>query len=458
MKLLRKLAPLGFAAVLGLTACDEFIAPPTEDPNNIPEANIDQLFVGTQVNGYLFNGGTISRIASVWTQQMAGTARQWADFDRYTFNDGDFTMMNSLYFGGGLVDIRKARALAEASGRPEYEGILKIHEAWYMGLGASLWGDLPYSEAVNPEIDAPALDEQAEIYAALQSLLDEAVADLAAGPGVGGPAGADFNFGGDPAAWTAVAHSLKARLHMHWAEVDPSRYAMALAEAEQGISSASGTWVQVHSSATTEANPWNLFELSRSGDILAAERMVERLKATDDPRLQLYFKQATGDFAGEYVGSPPGTPAGDPGQQSSPLNVPATPAFGQAILSCAETQLIAAEASYQLGDEEGARQAMLDGIACQEDFWGVDIPEPDAALSGEDLLEEIMEQKWVALFLNPEAYNDYKRTCLPALGPAPGTTGLPGRFLYSDDEREANPNIPDPGDQPQRNDNDPNPC
>ena len=34
-----------------------------------------------------------------------------------------------------------------------------------------------------------------------------------------------------------------------------------------------------------------------------------------------------------------------------------------------------------------------------------------------------MEEKYVTLFLNIEAWNDYKRTCLPALAPAPTALG-----------------------------------
>ena len=67
-----------------------------------------------------------------------------------------------------------------------------------------------------------------------------------------------------------------------------------------------------------------------------------------------------------------------------------------------------------------------------------------------------MDQKYIALFLNAEVYNDYKRTCLPAITERAG--GMPGRLFYGQDERQSNSNIPEPAQQKIRNDNDPNAC
>jgi hypothetical protein len=69
-----------------------------------------------------------------------------------------------------------------------------------------------------------------------------------------------------------------------------------------------------------------------------------------------------------------------------------------------------------------------------------------------------MEQKYIAQFLNPDVFNDYKRTCLPDI--TERTNGMPGRLLYSGNERRANSNVPDAGIAPngKYNDNDPTPC
>ena len=67
-----------------------------------------------------------------------------------------------------------------------------------------------------------------------------------------------------------------------------------------------------------------------------------------------------------------------------------------------------------------------------------------------------MTEKYIRLFQSPETWSDYRRTCLPALVPAPGSAFIPARFVYPLSERNANTSIPDAG--PLQNWNDPNPC
>jgi hypothetical protein len=67
-------------------------------------------------------------------------------------------------------------------------------------------------------------------------------------------------------------------------------------------------------------------------------------------------------------------------------------------------------------------------------------------------------EEWISLFQNIEAWNAYKRNCAPKLTPAGTATDVPGRLVYGLAERNANPNIPSPSQQPARNKNDPKAC
>jgi hypothetical protein len=72
-----------------------------------------------------------------------------------------------------------------------------------------------------------------------------------------------------------------------------------------------------------------------------------------------------------------------------------------------------------------------------------------------------MTEKYIALFQNPETWNDYKRTCLPVLHPARNKTVIPGRLVYGATEMSTNPNAPSADAQDVftvRNPNDPNAC
>ncbi len=464
----------GAALLAGSMGACDFIKPTETNPNRVPEANIDQLFVGIQVNTFFFSEGQVSRILSMWMQQMAGTDRQFQAIDQYTFGedvaDGEWS---TIYTGGGLLDIREGIRIAEEGGFRPYAGALKVQEAYLIGMSASIWGDIPYSQAANAsEFPTPVLDDQAAVYAAVQTRLDEAIADLAQTGRFPG-ASIDFSFGGDKAKWAAAAHSLKARYYMHWVEAAGAGgthpacaragsgnncLTNALAEAQLGISSAAGDWKTFHTSTATESNFWVQFLSERSGYISAGQFGVDALKSRNDPRLALYYSQ---DADGEYTGSPPGTNSSDPNTDASSLSEQGYGAvdFRIPMVSCAETQLIIAEVHFRQGNEPAARTALNAAIACEEARLGVDIATPDPALAGQALFDEIMLQKYLALFLNMEAYNDYKRTCRPVLIAANGVNPLqmPGRLFYGQGEAQTNPNVR-AATQGERNDNDPAGC
>jgi hypothetical protein len=458
------------AFLLPLAGCSDFVAPPESDPNAVPVATANQLFVSHQANLYLWHGGTATRFITNWMQQMGGTGRQSQDHERYAVNENDFgPMWYPVYIQGGLIDLKKARALTEESGDRVFTGILKVSEALMIGMAASWFGDIPYTEAANPEIAEPALDDQLSVLNAMISLLDSAISDLQSGVGVG-PGVNDFNFGGDANQWIKAAQSLKARFNMHLVEVDGnSRYTQALAAAQQGIDVPADNWTQIHSTNSNEANPWFLWTAAgRAGDLAGNAFHIDMVNGgtpadltDDDPRISSMWSFGVAAYDGMYIGHSNNPGPGDPGPDASFLSDAATSDFNNPIVSCTETQFIIAEAQAALGDDAAAIAAAKDALTCQELFWGVDLTslkDSFDGLSGNALFAAIMQQKFVSVFMNPEIWADYKRTCLPVRLPTAPATEIPGRFIYAQQERQTNDNIPAPDAAPDRNDNDPNPC
>ena len=70
---------------------------------------------------------------------------------------------------------------------------------------------------------------------------------------------------------------------------------------------------------------------------------------------------------------------------------------------------IIAEAVFQGGDVPGAATA-LNTVRARYSKPAITTP----------TLNDIMTEKYIALFQNPEVWNDYKRTCLPLLTPESG--------------------------------------
>lgn len=448
---------LAALAMLLLSACDapfsnSFLEGNDVDPNNPTAATVDQLFTAVQVNSYRQFSGHMARSVSLWMQQMAGTDRQYQQLDQYIITEQDYTSeFSNWYTGGGLIDIRRFTKLASEQLQDRvYTGYGKFYEAWFMGTCASVFGDIPYSEAVNPAIAMPKLDKQADVYAAAQALLDGAIADLGSGTGLG-PRTIDIAYQGSAAKMVAAARTLKARFYMHWAEADPGNYQKALAEANQGITAVVNNMQTKHNAGvSTEWSMWHQFYNSRDTYARAGKFMVDLMTTRNDPRLKLYYAAlANGTVDGAAVAEPK-TGASLLGTSFRAQAAPFP------LITYEENELIKAECNYKLNNQAAALQSLNNVRTAVAAKWAVTYPAL-AGLSGQALLDEILTEKYLSLFLQIEVWNDYKRNCFPKLTPFTGKT-IPARVFYGVDERNANSNIPAPSAQPARNANDPGAC
>jgi starch-binding outer membrane protein, SusD/RagB family len=426
-------------------ACSNFLDAPeaTTNPNQPTVANADQILVATETALNQQYTSDLARTVCVWMQQCAGTDRQYRQLGLYEYGEDAYNgPFSQVYTGGGLLDIRKIQAIADSAKDNTYAGIGRVLEALTVGLAADVWGDIPYSEAVANTI-SPKLDPQQEVYAAVQAKLDTAVTLLASKTGTG-PAGADLFYGGDATKWLRLAHTLKARFYLHTAErAGNAAYQSALTEAQQGLQKGDD-FRSYQSADPNEQNSWYQFTvIQRSGYMSPGAFLVSLLQSRNDPRLAQYFDP---NASGQYVGAAPGQQGSAGIAKFDAARF--APGFRQPIVTYDENQLIIAESAFRLGQT---------GVA----LAAYNAERADAGLppAGGVTLADIMTEKYIALFQNIEVWNDWKRTCLPALTPAAGTVGgIPARLLYAQSERNTNTNIPLPSDQPARNWNDPNAC
>ena len=477
------------ATVLALTllsaGCSDFLQGPglTENPNSPTGGTALQQLVAMQANMATRMEGQLARCAGVFTQQLIGSNNQQLTYcTQYGVTEGDISgQMSGFYTGGGLVAMRNIQAAAQASGDDFLLGIAKVWEGFAIGTATSVWGDLPYSEALTPSIESPQLDSQQSIYAAAQARLDEGITALqAAATGASGnclPAAGDLIYcatavtrAQEIARWIKAAYTLKARFHLHLVERNGNAaYGLALAAAQNGIDEAPTTAAQaIHGQAPGDfrmyhgsvqdfdANIWAEFLLQRQ-DLVAGNVLIQILKSRNDTvRMRNYFDA---NAAGQFVGSNQNNVAVPAGGSSVPsvinTGVRRQFTFRQPLVTWAENQLILAEAKFRTGDSSGA---VLNVDAVRT---AVGLPALGAAS-----FTDVMTEKYIAMFQNIDVWSDYKRTCIPVLTPFGTAPEVLGRMPYGSAERTANPNIPLPsayptgttGASPVRNWNDPNPC
>jgi len=174
--------------------------------------------------------------------------------------------------------------------------------------------------------------------------------------------------------------------------------------------------------------------------------LVDLMMVDNDPRLAQYFGKAPN---GSFVGFDARTNSPNDVSPIAGSGRTDNPTFAQPLVTWAENQLILAEATFALSGAAAA-QPFLDAVRAS-----IGKPAKPATL------RSIMEEKYMLLYQNVEAWNDYKRTCIPTLVPAAAAfTAVPGRFLYGETEFQTNSaNLPTEGAlQTFRNANDPNAC
>jgi hypothetical protein len=423
-------AAAALAALTGVAAChlDSLTGGElSTDPNNPIAATNSQLFVGAQSALWALWGSEASRAAGLFTQQVAGTARQYASLaNTYAITTAETNgIQRGLYVSGGLVDIKRLEEGSLAAKDTTFLGVARVLEGADMGTGADLFGDLVYKEAIsNP---TPHLDAQLAVYDSVQAVLSAAVQNLSVPTSSNniGPGAADLVYGGDPAKWLALAHTLKARYYLNTAEVRPEAYAQALTEAAQGIKDESGTYFGAFTAAPGEQNFWYQFDIvQRSGDMGPGVFLDNLLKARNDPRRNDYFQHNA---------------AGVPTDLSVARLAPDYP---QPYVSYDENTLIWAEAAYRTGDFATALAKLNEERANH----GL----PPEAVAGQALLNEILTEKYIADFqLGEQVWRDYTRTCTPNLVPSPAAASspsggkIPGRLIYDISELSTDPNYTD---------------
>ena len=370
----------------------------------------------------------------------------------WSFQQTTDFLFNSFYTNGGLKDIRLMREgfAAKDPVQPIGVGVAMVFEAWLMGTAADIFGDVPYSKAVQDTIPSPVpFDTQVDIYNHVIALLDSAVANLAGG---GQFSGVDLAYPGSSpdvvaAAYTAVAHTLKARFLMHNSKspgVDANaNYQAALLETASGITSPAGNYFAKHDGTAGSYNlTWGSIGNGgdRNSDTGTPGAMIEGMKARGDTLLlALYFTPVDSAGKSTYVGTDITSRPSIPGV-SAFSNFAMNGATPTPLITYAENQLIAAEAQFRLG-QQAAALATLNAVRAT--YF-----ERPLSVSGNQILQEVLFEKYVQAFLTPEPYFDYNRTCWPNLRMPPDRQQnfIPGRLFVGTTEASTNPTTPPQGD------------
>ena len=453
-----------FLLLIGLLgSCQKLFQEPDiqNNPNVVTDVDVTTLLAGTLLGTAFLHEDTDVRIASLWAGELNGLSRAHQGYAQYIVSSQSF-FWAPLYPVGSQARLLQTKA--DAVGDKWTKGVGQVLETLVIAKATALYGDVPYSQAFDgTRFPTPVFDPQAAVYAALQTTLDNALANLSAPTGLAF-APQDFLYRGDVAKWRAAANTLKARLYLH-----TGNYALAVASATAGIASPAADALVPHGTAqgVDQNQNYDFFRVSRAGDTgfdgaylprLLQSRINSANTKTDETALYNHYVKVGITAPGSL----------DPNTTDGAFTANAP----HPILTYYENQLILAEAQARLGAAPNAltalntvRAALATGYVngktmsatgrrydayALADFDPTGLANPTRrATTQEALLYEIISQRYICFLMQYEAFNDYRRLAraVPVVQlPIPLYVGTqkPQRFIYPQNEVNTNPNVPQP--------------
>lgn len=452
-----------FITTLSLSSCKNLFEENDiqTNPNAVTDVDVKTLLSGTMLGVSFLHEDTDVRIASMWAGQLNGLSRAHLGFGQYIVSSQTFSW-NNLYPVANQA--RLIQTKADVLGDKWTKGVGQILEALVIAKATALYGDVPYSQAFNPQnFPTPVFDKQIDVYAALQITLDKAITNLSATTGLAFGTN-DFIYQGDVNKWKALANTLKARLYLH-----TNNYEQALASAKLGIQNTNADALIPHGTSQGQNmnQNYDFFRVSRAGDTgfentFLRTLLLSRINATN---IKTNETALYNHFLKVGITAPNSQ---DPNTTDGAFVSDAP----HPIITFYENQLISAEAEVRLGNTNAAiislnkvRTALATGYLngrmfsatnrrydayTLNDFGVSGLANPtNLATVQTAMLYEIISQRYIILLMQYEAFNDYRRlaSALPVVQlPIALVTGTrkPQRFIYPQQEINSNPNVPKP--------------
>lgn len=211
MKKLNKISIL-FFLLLGITftSCETTDLDLLDDPNQVTldKADLDRYLVAIQLDFNNFsriyggNGAALTRVSYMFGRTYANN-----------FAPENTNFEWGLAYRGMFSDMKNAEVIAEELELYKHIGVMRILKASALMTLVDYYGDIPFSEATNPEeFPNPNVDDDASVYAAALEMLDEGIAFLNS-ESLG--LETDFYYDNDFSKWIRLANTLKMNAYLN---------------------------------------------------------------------------------------------------------------------------------------------------------------------------------------------------------------------------------------------------
>lgn len=233
--------------------------------------------------------------AQYWTET---TYTDESNYDVVNRNIG--STLFRLYYRDVLNDLKEARRLVELEAADGDAAIaakanklflIDLVEVYAYHQLVDIFGDVPYTEALDIENISPVYDDGLTIYKDLLARAKAAADGLNAGAGSFG--GDDLMMGGDVAMWKKFANTLIVKMAINLSDVDAAT-AKSYIEGAYAGGFGPGEACEFAYVAGANANPlYNDLVQSGRSDFVPANTIVDLMNNKFDPRVVSYFSGKT---------------------------------------------------------------------------------------------------------------------------------------------------------------------
>ena len=429
---------------------------------DLSNLNIDTKHASSAPSYSLFSNGQRNLVDLLATPNVNINifqliTQQWTEVtyvDESNYDLGTRNISNNWWRGlykNVLINFEAARTLipkdvADADQQKNELAMLDVMEVYTWSVLVNTYGNIPYTEALDPSNLFPKYDDAKTVYYDLLTRLDADIAAL--NPSVSGfSSDADLIYGGDVTKWKKFANSLKLRMGMIIADFDAAKAKSIVEAAAPNVFSSNGdNAVFTYFASTPNVNPvWTNLVQSGRNDYVPAKTIINIMNDNNDPRRPSYFTTVGGVYVGGTVGI-----GNSFSSYSHPSALVEQPDFPYILLSYSEVEFALAEA-VERGFSVGGTAAThyTNGVQASLDFWGVSAgdaatylaqPSVAYATAAGTYKQKIGIQKYLALYMDGfDAWTEQRRLDYPALvAPPTAQSAFPVRFTYPVNEQNLN--------------------
>ncbi|OGX81596.1 SusD/RagB family nutrient-binding outer membrane lipoprotein [Hymenobacter coccineus] len=440
----------GLGLLLGagaLGGCEKYLDVNT-NPNNPTTSTPNFILPGIISNGIQTQMFTALRTPYI-TQYVVGRTANLAIDGYFLTNAQSTNTFNYSYFQSG-GNIPGMQAAAQAEGSAYYVGAGEIMQALILAHATDMLGDVPFTEAYQGGANyTPRYDPQQDIYATVNRLLDDGIAQMSKDAGqnvrplyaTSPSESGDILYKGNTTRWVQMAYALKAREAQHLTKKSTYDPAAVLALCDKAFkSSADDAQLQFQTAVSPIVNTTNIFGITRAnfGTATFSANFIKYLNGTTfpgvtDPRFGVMAPTTS-------VGANPGVGTTTTANLTPGSTI--TDFYGGwyardlagyfEVITYHELKFIEAEAAFRAGNKVRALAALKEGIRAHIKkisaggtfsppavtlpaiteaqiaayLASAAVPQTEADLT---TLRPIMEQKYIAMFLNPDSWSDLRR-------------------------------------------------